>query len=180
MRHPVTLRLLQGFAVWGEWAGAALLYAEDSPRNLRGRCCMIMQLGIGTAVVLANLVFLLSRSVFGGLKSAFLSWGWRVPFPMSADLLRRQTPHWLLAAGAVVGAIMMLCEASTFLTGYAETHLPISPSTTSSSSRSARWAVCASWPALRPPASLWIALGAGRSLPSATGSRCRGRWRCCR
>ena len=152
----VALRLLQGFAVGGEWAGAALLCVENSPRQLRGRCCMVMQLGIGTAVVLSNLIFLLSHRAFGGPSSAFISWGWRVPFLMSAvlialgfyvrrhleetaeyadatepgparlpiaDLLRRQTSQLLLAAGAVVGAVMMIYQASTFLTGYAHTHL---------------------------------------------------------
>jgi MFS family permease len=83
----VVLRLLQGFAVGGEWAGAALLCVENAPRRLRGRCCMVMQLGIGTAVVLANLVFLLSQHTAGRPDSAFLNWGWRVPFLMSAVLI---------------------------------------------------------------------------------------------
>lgn len=155
----VTLRLLQGFAVGGEWAGAALLCVENAPRRLRGRCCMVMQLGIGTAMVLANLVFLLSHNASGGPDSAFLSWGWRVPFLISAvliavgfyirrhveetaqyahaaepasaglplaGLLRGQSKQLLLAAGSVVGVIMMLYQASTFLTGYAESHLHVS------------------------------------------------------
>ncbi|MFN8071344.1 MAG: MFS transporter [Mycobacterium sp.] len=155
----VALRLVQGFAVGGEWAGAALLCVENAPRRLRGRCCMVMQLGIGTAVVLANLVFLVSQSASAGPNSAFLSWGWRMPFLLSAvliavgfyirrhveetaqytqaaepasaalpiaELLRGQGKQLLLAAGAVVGAITMLYQASTFLTGYAESHLHVS------------------------------------------------------
>jgi MFS family permease len=154
----VVLRLLQGFAVGGEWAGAALLCVENAPRRVRGRCCMVMQLGLGTAVVLANLVFLVSHSATAGPHSAFLSWGWRVPFLMStvliavgfyirrhieetaeyavaaeparagvpiAELLRSQTLQLLRAAGSVVGAIMLLYQASTFLTGYAQTHLHV-------------------------------------------------------
>ncbi len=155
----VALRLVQGFAVGGEWAGAALLCVENAPRQMRGRCCMVMQLGIGTAVVLANLVFLSSDSAFGGPNSTFLGWGWRVPFLMSAvliavgfyvrrnleetaefssapdraglpiaDLLRRETPQLLLAAGAVAGAVMLLYQASTFLTGYAHADLHFSKS----------------------------------------------------
>lgn len=153
----VALRLLQGFAVGGEWAGAALLCVENAPRRLRGRSCMVMQLGIGTALVLANLVFLVSNSATAGPNSAFLSWGWRVPFLMSAvliavgfyirrnldetaeyanhtaraalpiaDLLRRQPRQLLLAAGAVTGAMMLIYQASTFLTGYAQEHLHVS------------------------------------------------------
>jgi MFS family permease len=154
----VALRMLQGFAVGGEWAGAALLCVENAPRRLRGRCCMVMQLGIATAVVLANLVFLVSHSATAGPHSAFLSWGWRVPFLMSAvliavgfylrrnleettqyagvaepapsrlpivEVLRGQGRQLLLAAGTVVGAIMLLYQASTFLTGYAESHLHV-------------------------------------------------------
>ena len=155
----VGLRLLQGFAVGGEWAGAALLCAENSPRHMRGRSCMVMQLGIGTALVTANLVFLLAHNAFGEGSPAFLNWGWRLPFLMSAilvgvgiyvrrhldetaefagapadaevrlpiaDLLRRQTPQLLLGAGAVAGVVMLLYQASTFLTAYAETHLQVS------------------------------------------------------
>lgn len=83
----IALRLLQGFAVGGEWAGAALLCAENAPRHLRGRASMVMQLGIGSAVVVANLVFLLSHRVFGGQSEAFLTWGWRLPFLFSAVLI---------------------------------------------------------------------------------------------
>lgn len=153
----VALRLLQGFAVGGEWAGAALLCVENAPRRLRGRSCMVMQLGIGTALVLANLVFLVSNSATAGPNSAFLSWGWRVPFLLSAvliavgvyvrrnldetaeyanhteraalpiaDLLRRQPRQLLLAAGAVAGAMMLIYQASTFLTGYAQEYLHVS------------------------------------------------------
>lgn len=83
----IALRLVQGFAVGGEWAGAALLCAENAPRQQRGRASMVMQLGIGSAVVLANLVFLLSHKVFGDRHDAFLSWGWRLPFLFSAVLI---------------------------------------------------------------------------------------------
>lgn len=152
----IALRLLQGFAVGGEWAGSALLCAENAPQNMRGRASMSMQLGIGTALVVANLTFLLAHSVFGESSEAFLEWGWRIPFLLSAvlivvgivvrkrleetrefasardaatdhlpiaELLRRQTPQLLLAAGAAAGAVMLLYQASTFLTAYAETHL---------------------------------------------------------
>lgn len=153
----IALRLLQGFAVGGEWAGAVLMCAENSPPGLRGRSCMFIQLGIGTAAVMANLVFLLAHTVFGDHSAAFLSWGWRIPFLLSAvligvgiyvrvhleetaefaaaapvrtappliELLRRQTPQLLLAAGATAGAVMLFYQVGTFLSTYAEIHLQL-------------------------------------------------------
>lgn len=83
----IGLRLLQGFAVGGEWAGAVLMCAENAPRHRRGRSCMFVQLGIGTAVVIANLVFLSAHAFFGESSAAFISWGWRIPFLLSAVLI---------------------------------------------------------------------------------------------
>jgi MFS family permease len=83
----ITMRLLQGFAVGGEWAGAALMSAEQAPLGRRGYFCMFTQLGLGTALVLANLVFLGVHSAFGEANSAFLQWGWRIPFLFSGVLL---------------------------------------------------------------------------------------------
>ncbi|MGY4712852.1 MFS transporter [Mycolicibacterium sp. CBM1] len=83
----VTMRVLQGFAVGGEWAGAALMSAERAPHARRGYYCMFTQLGLGTALVLGNLVFLGVHGAFGEASSAFLQWGWRIPFLLSAVLL---------------------------------------------------------------------------------------------
>nr|WP_099249543.1 MFS transporter [Mycobacterium sp. shizuoka-1] len=83
----IAMRLLQGFAVGGEWAGAALMSAEQAPQGRRGYYCMFTQLGLGTALVLGNLVFLGVHSAFGEANSAFLQWGWRIPFLLSAVLL---------------------------------------------------------------------------------------------
>ncbi len=83
----IAMRLLQGFAVGGEWAGAALMSAEQAPNGKRGYYCMFTQLGLGTALVLANLVFLGVHGAFGSADSAFLQWGWRIPFLLSAVLL---------------------------------------------------------------------------------------------
>ena len=83
----IGLRLVQGFAVGGEWAGAVLLSAEHAPADRRGFYGMFTQLGLGTALVLSNLVFLLVYSAFGGAGSAFLQWGWRIPFLLSAVLI---------------------------------------------------------------------------------------------
>ncbi|GJF10771.1 MFS transporter [Mycolicibacterium cyprinidarum] len=82
----IALRLVQGFAVGGEWAGAALLSAEHAPADRRGFYGMFTQLGLGTALVLSNLVFLVVHFAFGG-SAAFLGWGWRIPFLFSAVLI---------------------------------------------------------------------------------------------
>lgn len=83
----LTLRLVQGFAVGGEWAGAVLLSAEHAPADRRGFYGMFTQLGLGTALVLSNLVFLVVHFAFGGASSAFLQWGWRIPFLFSGVLI---------------------------------------------------------------------------------------------
>lgn len=83
----ITLRLVQGFAVGGEWAGAVLMTAEHAPPGRRGFYGMFTQLGLGSALVLSNLVFLVVYLAFGTTGSAFLQWGWRIPFLLSAVLI---------------------------------------------------------------------------------------------
>ncbi|WP_421842524.1 MFS transporter [Mycobacterium sp.] len=83
----VTLRLLQGFAVGGEWAGAALLSAEYAPHGKRGTYGMFTQLGVGTGLVLANGTFFLVNSTIGEQSQKFMTWGWRLPFLLSAALV---------------------------------------------------------------------------------------------
>jgi MFS family permease len=82
----LTLRVLQGLAVGGEWAGSALLSAEYAPAAKRGAYGMFTQLGAGARVVLANLVFL-GVHTLGGENGAFMQWGWRIPFLSSAVLI---------------------------------------------------------------------------------------------
>ncbi len=83
----LTLRLLQGFAVGGEWAGSALLAAEYAPATKRGRYGMFTPLGVGIALVLSSLTFLVVNSTIGETSSEFTHWGWRVPFLLSALLI---------------------------------------------------------------------------------------------
>jgi len=83
----IALRLLQGFAVGGEWAGSALLAAEYAPTAKRGRYGMFTPLGTGAAAVLAGLTFLGVNYTVGENSAAFLQWGWRVPFLISAALI---------------------------------------------------------------------------------------------
>lgn len=83
----LVLRLLQGFAVGGEWAGSALLSAEYAPTAKRGMYGMFTQLGVGSGLVLTNLIFLAVSATIGDASSAFMSWGWRIPFLLSAVLI---------------------------------------------------------------------------------------------
>lgn len=80
----VGLRILQGLAVGGEWAGATLMAAEHVSDGRRGIAASVAVTGGPTGSVLATLVL----GLFAGLPDdAFLSWGWRIPFLLSAALV---------------------------------------------------------------------------------------------
>ncbi|WP_245839410.1 MFS transporter [Mycobacterium aquaticum] len=83
----LTLRLVQGFAVGGEWAGAALLSAEYAPPAARGRYGMFTQMGVGSGLVMSSLLFLAVNKTVGESSHAFVAWGWRIPFLFSAVLV---------------------------------------------------------------------------------------------
>ncbi|MFD9130449.1 MFS transporter, partial [Kitasatospora sp. NPDC059571] len=79
------LRLVQGFALGGEWGGAVLLVSEHGDRARRGFWASWPQGGAPAGNLLAAGVL----SLMTGVQSdaAFLSWGWRVPFLLSAVLV---------------------------------------------------------------------------------------------
>lgn len=83
----IMLRLAQGFAVGGEWAGSALLSAETAPADRRGRYGMFTVVGGGIALVVSSLTFLGVNFTIGEGSSAFMNWGWRIPFLFSAVLI---------------------------------------------------------------------------------------------
>jgi MFS family permease len=78
----VTLRFLQGFAVGGEWGGAVLLVAEHSPNRSRAFWASWPQAAVPVGNMLATVVLWVLTAVLP--ESAFLSWGWRVAFWLSA------------------------------------------------------------------------------------------------
>lgn len=78
----VVLRFVQGFAVGGEWGGAVLLVAEHSPNRARGFWASWPQAGVPVGNMLATVVLLVLTFLLS--DSAFLSWGWRVAFWLSA------------------------------------------------------------------------------------------------
>lgn len=80
----IALRAMQGLAVGGEWAGATLMATESASAGKRTSAGMWVQQGSPAGSILATLIFLM----VGALPNeAFLSWGWRVPFLLSAVLL---------------------------------------------------------------------------------------------
>lgn len=87
------LRLAQGFALGGEWSGAALVATENAPSGKRAWYGTFPQLGAPLGFIIANFLFLginwaLPHAEDPALKSeAFLSWGWRVPFLFSAVMV---------------------------------------------------------------------------------------------
>jgi MFS transporter, MHS family, shikimate and dehydroshikimate transport protein len=81
----VVLRILQGFAVGGEWGGAVLMTVEHAPDHKRGFYSSWVQMGVPAGIVLANGVFLLFETSLS--EEAFLAWGWRVPFLLSIVLV---------------------------------------------------------------------------------------------
>ena len=81
----VLLRALQGLALGGEWAGAALLTSEYSTPKTRGRYSLYPQLGPGVGLILSSGTFLLTAMFMS--NDAFISWGWRVPFLVSIALV---------------------------------------------------------------------------------------------
>ncbi|WP_231123830.1 MFS transporter [Nocardioides sambongensis] len=80
----VVLRFLQGLAVGGEWAGANLLTAEYAPADKRGFYAVFPQLGPALAFALSSATFLASDAILGTSDSAFMDYGWRIPFIASA------------------------------------------------------------------------------------------------
>lgn len=77
----VSLRLLQGFAVGGEWAGAMIVVLESAPTHRRGFFSAWPNTGGFSAQILITLVF---AYVYPLPKDDLLHWGWRLPFLWSA------------------------------------------------------------------------------------------------
>src|SRR5215207_6653415 len=80
----VTLRILQGIGVGGEWSGAVLMVVEYAPGGRRGFFGSMTQSGISLGFVLSTAVF---AAVSALPEEQFLSWGWRVPFLLSIVLV---------------------------------------------------------------------------------------------
>jgi MFS family permease len=78
----VTLRLIQGFAVGGEISGASAMILEHAPFGRRGYFGSFTLQGVQAGQVIAAAVFLPLSAIMS--PEAFQSWGWRIPFLLSA------------------------------------------------------------------------------------------------
>ncbi|KZE99420.1 MULTISPECIES: MFS transporter [unclassified Rhodococcus (in: high G+C Gram-positive bacteria)] len=87
------MRFTQGVGLGGEWSGAALLATETAKPGKRAWAAMYPQLGAPIGFFFANGIFLLIVIATGydsansGTDHAFLTWGWRIPFLLSAIMV---------------------------------------------------------------------------------------------
>lgn len=88
----VSLRIIQGISVGGEWGGAILMAVEHAPKGKRGHFGAFPQLGVPLGLLLSSAVL----SIMTGFVSPgdeFLEWGWRIPFLFSIVLVL--IGHWI-------------------------------------------------------------------------------------
>lgn len=78
----ILLRMAQGFAVGGEYAGAAVYLAEHVPTERRGYFTSYIQATITMATLIALMLILFIRSTMS--DADFATWGWRIPFLLGA------------------------------------------------------------------------------------------------
>ena len=85
---PVLLilcRLAQGIGLGGEWGGAVLMSFESAPAHKRAFYASLPQIGMSVGLLLASGVIGLASMLL--TDEAFLNWGWRMAFILSAILL---------------------------------------------------------------------------------------------
>src|SRR3954454_18844649 len=81
----VALRFIQGLGLGGEWGGAVLMVAEHGDERRRGLYSSWAQGGVPAGNLLSAGVLAVLAAVL--TDSAFTSWGWRIPFLLSAVLI---------------------------------------------------------------------------------------------
>lgn len=80
----ILMRIIQGMGIGGEWGGALLLAYEYAPANRKGFFGSIPQAGVTIGMLMATFIVSLMTLLS---EDAFLSWGWRIPFLLSAVLV---------------------------------------------------------------------------------------------
>jgi MFS family permease len=81
----ITLRIIQGLALGGEYGGAATYVAEHAPDGKRGQMTSWIQTTATLGLFISLGVILITRQALG--ETAFGDWGWRVPFLISILLV---------------------------------------------------------------------------------------------
>jgi metabolite-proton symporter len=110
----VALRLVQGFAVGGEWGGAVLMVTEYGDAKRRGFWAGWPQAGVPAGNLLASAVLAIMAATQS--NADFLAWGWRVPFLLSAVLVA--IGYWVRVS---------LAESPLFQQALADTGAPQAP-----------------------------------------------------
>jgi MFS family permease len=140
----ITLRLLQGLALGGEYGGAATYVAEHAPDGKRGLYTSFIQTTATLGLFLSLLVILGVRTFFG--SDAFNEWAWRIPFLLSIVLL-----------GVSVWIRMQLNESPLFQQMKAEGKASKAPITESFFSRNGKVVLLALLGATAGQAVVWYA-----------------------
>jgi MFS family permease len=138
----ITLRLLQGLALGGEYGGAATYVAEHAPNGKRGLYTSFIQTTATLGLFLSLLVIWGCRNYLG--KDAFEDWGWRIPFWVSVVLL-----------GVSVWIRMQLNESPLFQQMKAEGRQSKAPITESFFSKNGKIALLALLGATAGQAVVW-------------------------
>ncbi|ANY07505.1 MFS transporter [Pseudonocardia sp. HH130630-07] len=153
----ISLRLLQGIGIGGEFGGGSLLALESAPTGRRGFMGSFHQMGTPAGLLVSTgLVSLVSLLP----EEDFLSWGWRIPFLLSgvfvvvalivrsrvpetpvfqiarqkanrlpvATLFRTEWRHLLLGLGARMADAVTFNVINVFAISYATVHLGLSSS----------------------------------------------------
>jgi MHS family shikimate/dehydroshikimate transporter-like MFS transporter len=94
------LRVAQGLGLGAEWSGAVLMATEHAPANKRGLYGSWPQIGVPAGSLLATATFAIVSATTG---DDFATWGWRIPFILSAALV---------AAGLIIR--LRLVESPSF------------------------------------------------------------------
>lgn len=80
----IILRLIQGLGLGGEWGGALLLAVEYAPKEKRGFFGSVPQMGVTIGMLMGTIALSIMTLL---PDDAFMTWGWRVPFLLSALLV---------------------------------------------------------------------------------------------
>jgi MFS family permease len=140
----ITLRLLQGLALGGEYGGAATYVAEHAPQGKRGLYTSFIQTTATLGLFLSLLVILGCRYFLG--SEQFEAWGWRIPFLVSFLLLAISV--WIR---------LQLSESPVFAQMKAEGKTSKAPITESFFSKNGRIALLALLGATAGQAVVWYA-----------------------
>ena len=116
----IVIRILQGLALGGEYGGAAVYVAEHVPDNRRGFYTSFIQITATLGLFVSILVVLATQNSMS--VDAFKTWGWRVPFLVSAILVAislyirmkmQESPIFAAIKGAGMSSAQPLKDAFT-------------------------------------------------------------------